>query len=63
MNTTNQAYSVAEFCRQHSISRALFYKLRKEDKAPQTMRVGRRTLVSQESASLWRKAMEVQSNA
>jgi len=56
--TNNKAFSIAEFCNLHSISRALFYKLKKENKAPAIMRVGRRSLISVESASEWRKNMQ-----
>ena len=55
---TNQAYSVTQFCQQHNISRALFYRAKKEGWAPKTMRVGRRTLISNEAASEWRKQRE-----
>lgn len=55
---TNQAYSVSQFCQSHSISRALYYKLAKEGKAPKTIKLGRRTLISQESALAWRQRME-----
>lgn len=54
----HKAFSIAEFCNLHSISRALFYKLRKEGKAPAIMRVGRRSLISSESASEWRRNMQ-----
>lgn len=55
---TNQAYSVTAFCQRHSISRALYYKLAKEGKAPKTIKLGRRTLISQESALEWRQRMQ-----
>lgn len=57
---TNQAYSIATFCQRHSISRALYYKMAKEGKAPKTIKLGRRTLISQESALAWRQRMENQ---
>jgi hypothetical protein len=58
-NVTGKAcYSVDEFCSSHSISRAMFYKLRAEGKGPKTMSVGSRTLVSFEAAADWRRACE-----
>jgi predicted DNA-binding transcriptional regulator AlpA len=48
------AMSIREFCARHSISLSLFYVLRAKGKAPQTMRVGGRRLVSQEEAARWR---------
>jgi hypothetical protein len=53
-------YSVDEFCSLHSISRAMFYKLRAEGKGPKTMSVGARTLVSFEAAADWRRACEIE---
>jgi predicted DNA-binding transcriptional regulator AlpA len=52
------AYSIAEFCRRHGISRAHFYNLWKAGDAPAVMRVGRRTLISAEAAAQWRRRME-----
>lgn len=58
-----QSYSISAFCILNSISRALYYKLAKEGKAPKAMRVGRRTLISQEAALEWRQRMEAASNS
>ena len=52
--------SVAEFCAEHGISRALFYLLLARGDGPRVMKVGRRTLVSAEAASEWRARMEQQ---
>ena len=58
-NITGKAcYSVDEFCSSHSISRAMFYKLRAAGKAPRTMAAGSRTLISYEAAADWRRACE-----
>jgi len=51
-------YSIDEFCSAHAISRAMFYKLRAAGKAPVTMSVGTRTLISCEAAANWRRACE-----
>ena len=51
-------YTVPDFCAAHSISRALFYLLMRDGRAPAVMKVGRRTLVSAEAAATWRKRME-----
>lgn len=51
-------FTIDEFCEAHRISRALFYELAREGKAPRVMCVGRRRLVSQESAADWRTTME-----
>ncbi len=54
-----EAYSVAEFCTAHRISRAFFYKLAADGKGPSVMKVGNRTLIARDAAEQWRKAMEV----
>jgi predicted DNA-binding transcriptional regulator AlpA len=59
MNTDSRsAFSIPEFCAAHSISRALFYLLLREGRAPAVMKVGRRTLISIEAAAAWRRRME-----
>jgi len=55
---TQAAYSVAEFCEAHRISRSLFYTLIKEGQGPVTMKVRGRTLISKESGADWRQRME-----
>lgn len=52
------AMSVDEFCRAHDICRASFYNLRRKGKAPKTMKVGGRSLISVEAAAEWRREME-----
>jgi predicted DNA-binding transcriptional regulator AlpA len=52
------AYSIAEFCRAHRVSRAFFYVLLKRGDAPKIMRIGKRRLVSDEAARDWRQRME-----
>jgi len=56
MNTA--AVLIPAFCKAHGISRAHFYNLLKRGKAPRTLLVGRRRLVSDESAAEWRRSME-----
>lgn len=51
-------YSVKEFCCQHGISRALFYKLRQEGHGPSVIKVGKRTLITNEAAEAWRRTLE-----
>jgi hypothetical protein len=57
------AVSIPTFCKAHGISPATFYNLRKRGKAPRTLLVGRRRLVSDEAAAEWRRAMEDPSDA
>ncbi len=53
------AYSVADFCKAHSISRALFYKALKKGWGPDIMKCAGRTLISVEAAAGWRERMEI----
>jgi hypothetical protein len=52
------AYTVDEFCLAHHISRPFFYKLLKDGVGPRTMKLGSRTLISIEAATLWRRERE-----
>ncbi len=54
----DDAMSVKAFCRRHHISESMFFKLRAQGKAPTTMLVGRRVLISREAAAAWRRARE-----
>ena len=52
------AASIAEFCDAHRISRAHVYNLLKRGQGPTVMKVGKRTLISDEAATAWRPAPE-----
>ena len=56
-------YSVAEFCREHGISRGLFYNMLREGRGPRVIKAGRRTLISREAAEEWRRRMETAAQA
>ena len=58
MDIPTCAQSIEDFCKSNGISRSLFYKLLRQGRAPRIMKIGRRTLISSEAASEWRKAME-----
>ena len=55
---TPEAYSIANFCTAHDISRASYYNMRTDGKAPREMRVGSRVLISREAAEAWRRQRE-----
>lgn len=55
-----QLYSVSEFCREHGISRGLFYNLVRDGAGPRVIKVGRRTLISKEAANEWCHLLESQ---
>jgi len=53
-------YSIDEFARRHGISRATFYNLQAVGRAPRTMKVGARVLITREAAADWRRRMEAE---
>lgn len=54
------AYTVAQFCDEHCISRTHLYQLNKAGKGPRLMKLGRRILISVEAAADWRRQVEVE---
>jgi hypothetical protein len=52
------AFTVAEFCEAHRISRALLYLLIREGRGPRLMKAGRRTLIAVDAAADWRRQLE-----
>jgi predicted DNA-binding transcriptional regulator AlpA len=57
-STGPDALSIAEFCAANGISRTTLFRLRKGGKAPRTMPVGSRVLITAEAAKDWRAARE-----
>jgi hypothetical protein len=57
------ASSVTKFCHDHQISRGTFYNLQARQKGPRVMKLGRRTLITDEAAADWRHEMEKESAA
>jgi hypothetical protein len=53
-----QALSISQFCARNNISRSFFYKLKKRGKAPRTMDVDRRRIISPEAERDWRLERE-----
>lgn len=50
------ALSVESFCEQYGISRSFFYKLRRQGKAPRTMTIGRRRLITPDAIAEWQES-------
>ena len=53
-----QALSITQFCARNNISRSFFYKLMKRGKAPRTMNVDGRRIISPEAERDWRLERE-----
>ena len=67
MNTTERAQlerftasakSIDEFCAANRISRSMYYKLRSQGRAPREMKIGSRTIISNEAEFDWHRQME-----
>ena len=62
--TSHRALSTVEqFCFDHNISRAFFYKLQRQGRGPAQMKLGTRTMISLESAAAWRHKMEAETQS
>lgn len=57
-STDRAAYSVAEFCAAHGLTKVTLYKQFKLGTGPRIMKVGTRTLISAEAAADWRRQCE-----
>ena len=55
------AFSVAEFCETHRISRAHYYNLRKVGLGPDEARAGDRVIITIEAAARWRRQRTAES--
>ncbi|AMN40184.1 hypothetical protein [Rhodoplanes sp. Z2-YC6860] len=58
MDVQHAAFTIAEFCKAHRISEAMFFKLRNAGLGPREMRTGRRVTISLEAAHDWRRERE-----
>jgi predicted DNA-binding transcriptional regulator AlpA len=52
--TERKAFTIDEFCAAHRISRAMFYKLGKQNRGPRLKHVGKRVIITDEAAAEWR---------
>jgi hypothetical protein len=55
------ADTIPQFCQRHRFSVPFYYKLRLQGLAPREMRVGKRVLITNESAADWRREREAAS--
>lgn len=55
--TGRKAFTIDEFCQRHGISRAFFYKLKNQGKAPRVTEIDAKRLIMEESETAWREAM------
>src|SRR5262249_56733014 len=58
-----EAFTVAEFCAAHRISRATYYNLKKKTQGPAEAHVLGRIIITRESAAAWRQARTAATSA
>ena len=58
--TARGAFTVAEFCTAHRISRGMLYKMWKAGAGPRWMWVGSKRIISCEAAGDWRRQCEAE---
>ena len=56
-----QSFSIDEWCKAHSFSRAYFYLLTKRGEGPRTFKVGRCRRISEDANNEWVAAREAAS--
>lgn len=57
------SFTISDFCAAEKISRSMFYKLKKQNKAPRTYHVGTTTRISYDARQEWRRALEAETSA
>lgn len=57
------AFTIAEFCTAHRISRTHLHNLMRTGRGPRVMKLGRRVLIAAEAAADWRRQLEAESMA
>jgi len=54
------SFTIADFCKSEKISRAFYYKLQREGKAPRTFHLGAMVRITPEAVREWRAAREAE---
>lgn len=57
MTEEYKALSVEKFCELHDISVSFFYKLKKQGKAPKTLQIGARRIITPDAVKDWQSLM------
>ena len=52
------SHTIADFCELENISRAMWYKLKADGKAPRIFNVGNSPRISEEARTEWRRRLE-----
>ena len=54
----SELLSINDFCKQAKICKATFYALKKQGKAPLSIKIGKRTLISRAAFEAWIEELE-----
>jgi predicted DNA-binding transcriptional regulator AlpA len=57
------AISIEQFCEKYGISDGHFYNLRKKGKAPKTIKIGHRRIITNSAALEWERQMIAETEA
>ena len=63
IGTAGPSHSIDGFCQLEGISRAFFYKLKAQGKAPRLFNVGASVRISEEARTEWRRKLESEGGA
>jgi hypothetical protein len=56
-----RSFSIDDWCKLHGLSRAFFYKLASQGRAPDTFKVGRCTRITEQANAAWIAARQADS--
>jgi len=62
MSDADHSQTIAEFCLSERISRAKYFQLKAEGRAPREMRIGKLVRISPEAKRDWRRSLEQPAN-
>ena len=61
--TTDALQSIPQFCEENGISRAFFYKLKDQGKAPKIIKLGSRSMITPEARLEWMEQLNQEARA
>jgi hypothetical protein len=57
---SKSAQTINEFCEDNRICRATYYNLRKSGRGPKIIKIGAKTIITDENAAEWRARMQAE---
>ena len=59
--TPSDLYTIEIFCERNRMSEAMYFKLKRQGKAPREMKIGKKILITPEAEADWRREREAES--